>query len=138
MKWKVRFWGGRLVIGAVGTLCCCATTVQAAAPDRPGSICYYPKFKGYRASTLRDQRVRTRVCLIRFAYVIASEGSGQLEPGEYAAAYCQQAYTYEEEMLSRLEHRPLNLDAASKRAASYARPWVQQGRRLHCLTSNER
>jgi hypothetical protein len=138
MEWKMRPWGGRLVIGALGALCCCATTVQAAAPDRPGTTCYYPRFKGYWAPKLRDQRDRTRVCLIRFAYVIASEGSGQLEPGEYAADYCQQAYTYEEEMLSRREHRPLNLDAAGKRAASYARPWVEQGRRLHCLTSGGR
>lgn len=110
-----------------------------AAPAKPGADCYYPKFEGYSAPYLREQRHRKRVCLIRFSYEIAAEAAAGrhvaagYDPALYAADYCQQAYTDEEVMLAKKQNRPLDLQAARTRAAHYAEPWIAQGARLRCV-----
>lgn len=108
------------------------------APDRPGKNCLYLKSKGYWAPTLREQRKRTRECLIRFSYEIAAGPKLKSDAGLYAADYCQQAYTYEEEKQALADKRPPNLDAARSRAAAYARLWFDQASALKCTPASAR
>lgn len=127
-----------LIVAFASALIAPFGAAHAVAPDRPGRHCYYPRFDGYSASTLREQRHRTRVCLIRFSYEIADGPSPRVDPGFWAADYCQAAYTYEEEKLSAAERRPLDLDTARIRAAAYARPWFAQAQALRCIPPSRR
>ena len=108
------------------------------AENAPGRTCYYPASKGYWAPKLKDQRKRTKECLIRISYEIAAAQIPVTEPGLAAADYCQQAYTLEEEKLAADEGRSLDLDAARARAAAFARPWIEQGIKLKCLPPSAR
>jgi hypothetical protein len=128
----------RLIATAVAATALPATIVQSAAPERPRNSCYYPRFRGYWGANLREQRDRLRVCLIRFSYEIAAGPPIEVDPGFYAADYCQAAYTFEEERRSAAEHRPIELNAARDRAAAYARAWFAQGARLNCIPPSRR